>query len=56
VADLQVGAFAFRRRRIAGLKTGHYKIEQQENAPSPIPAPGIATGMKTLALFGGWRL
>ena len=34
VADLQVGAFALRRLRIASLKTGHYKIGQQEHAPS----------------------
>jgi hypothetical protein len=37
VADLQVGPFDFRLRRIASLKTGHYKIEQQENEPSAVP-------------------
>ena len=52
VADLQVGAFALHQRRIASLKTGHYKIEQREIAPSPVSAPGLATGLKTLALFG----
>jgi hypothetical protein len=52
VADLQVGAFALRRRRSASLKTGHYKIEQQENAPSPVPAPDVATGLNTRALLG----
>src|ERR1700722_16920806 len=57
VADLQVGAFALRRRRSASLKPGHYKIEQQEHAPSPVRAPGVATGLKTLALFdvGEWN-
>jgi hypothetical protein len=35
VADLQVGAFAFRGPRIASLKTGHYKIEQLETGSSP---------------------
>src|SRR6267378_2354525 len=35
--------------RITSLKTGHYKIEQHEYASSPVPAPGVATGLKTLA-------
>jgi hypothetical protein len=48
VADLQVGAFACG-CRITSLKTGHYKIEQHEYACSPVPAPGVATGLKTLA-------
>jgi hypothetical protein len=41
--------FALRGRRITSLKTGHYKIEHLESGPSPVPAPGIATGLKILA-------
>ena len=45
VADLQVGALAVRRRGMASPKTGRYKIEQHEYAPSLVPAPGVATGL-----------
>jgi len=64
VADLQACPdggmgrfFCFSRRRITSLKAGHYKIEQQEYAPSPVLVPGVATGLKTLALFdvGEWN-
>jgi len=57
VADLQVGTFALRRRRIASLKTGHYKIEQQESGHPPVPAPGVTTGLKVLPLaYGLWLM
>jgi hypothetical protein len=58
VADLQVGAFDFREcRRNTSLKAGHYKIEQQDHGPFPVRAQGVATGLKTLALFdvGEWN-